>query len=196
MDVISISRTVLLAAGVAATTFAYAQNQSQPMSYTYVEGGYVHTELDDIDVDGDGLGLAGSVALGDMFFLRGSYVTQDFDHNVDLNQFEIGLGGHYPLADRLDIVGSISYLDVELDFGPGNADDNGLDLRLGLRGRLTDVIEIEGGINYADLDDSGDDTSFSIDGRYYFRPELAVGAGFETSDDATSFSIGLRYEFR
>lgn len=194
MDVTSISKAALLAISVAAAGFAHAQNQV--MSYTYVEGGYVHTELDDIDVDGDGLGIAGSVALNDMFFVRGSYATLDFDRNVDLNQFELGLGGHFPLSDTLDIVGSVSYVDAELDFGPGSADDSGIGLSVGLRGRVAEVFELEAGIDYADLDDSGDETSFVIDGRYYFRPELAVGAGLQTGDDATTFSIGLRYEFR
>jgi len=184
-----------LIAAIALSTSAYAQNAA--MSYTYVEGGYIHTEIDGgVDVDGDGLGIAGSVALNESFFIQGSYATQDFDSNIDLNQFEIGLGGHYPLADNLDLVGGVAYLDAELDAGPANADDSGIGLHLGLRGRLTDVVEIEGGINYADLDDSGDDTSFSVAGRYYFKPELAVGVGFETGDDFTSWTVGLRYEFR
>ncbi|MEZ5557529.1 MAG: outer membrane beta-barrel protein [Pseudomonadales bacterium] len=182
----------LLAAGLASAGAAYADD----MSYTYVEGGYLMTDIDNVNVDGDGLGIAASAALNEMFFVFGDYATQEFDNNIDYDQFQLGLGGHWPITEVLDVVGTVSYVDAELDAGPANADDSGFGLGLGLRGRLTDVVELEGGINYYDLDDAGDDTQFNVGGRYYFTPAFAVGAGVQMGDDFTTWKISARYEFR
>ena len=103
--------------------------------------------------------------------------------------------GHWcaqPLTPNMDLIGTLRYVDVELDTGFGSADDDGFGLGVGLRGRVTDNIELEAGINYVDLDDGGDDTSLAAGGRYYFTPAFAVGAGFEVGDDVTSWTVGVR----
>jgi len=195
----------VLAAFASATAYAqtaYPQSQSayardEAMTYTYIEGAYAHTDTDDgLDIDGDGLDVAGSFALTDTLFLTGGYTSRDFDFGIDLDRYEAGLGGHLPLAPNLDVVGTVSYLHSEEDFAFGDADDDGIGLALGLRGRLTDALELQGGLSYADLDDFTDDLALNIGGRYYMTPQLALGAGFEAGDDVSTWTVGLRYEFR
>ena len=167
------------------------------LSYTYLEAGYLDTEIDigPEDVDGDGVGVAGSFAVNETFFLTASYGTQDFDFGVDVDQWSAGIGAHTSLTDNMDLVGTISYVDAEVDTPFGSVDDDGFGLGVGVRGRFTDNIELEAGINYVDLDDAGDDTSFAAGGRYYFTEAFAVGAGFEIGDDVTMWTVGVRMEF-
>ncbi len=183
---------ITLAAGLTVNAVA-----DDGMSYSFIEAAYIDTEIDDgpIDVDGDGFGLKGSLELGEIAFVTASYGTQDFDLSVDLDQWSVGVGGHLPIAENIDLVGTLSYIDAEIDTPFGDADDDGYGAGVGIRARLAEQFEVEGGINYVDLDDSGDDTSFALGGRYYISPEFAVGAGFQIGDDVTAWNIGVRVEF-
>lgn len=193
MNVSKLTRasTLAIAIGLAVPVFA-----ADEMSYTYLEGSYLDTEFDDgLAVDGDGLGLKGSVEISSNVFLTASYADQDFDFGVDLTQWSVGIGAHTPLADNLDLVGQLAYIDAEVDTRFGSLDDSGYGLGVGLRSRLAEVFELEGGISYADLDDTGDDTSFNIGGRYYFTDGFAVGAGGSFGDDVTTWNANIRFEF-
>ena len=167
------------------------------LNYNYVQAAYLDTEIDDsaFDVDGDGLSLSGSVELGESMFLTAGYAAQEFDFGIDLDQWAIGVGGHLPISDSVDVVGSLSYVDAEIDSRFGGADDDGYGASIGIRARVADNVEVEGGINYVDLDAGGDETSFGIGGRYYFTPEFALGAGVDLGDDVTAWSVGVRFEF-
>ena len=180
---------VALGVGLAAPAY------SDGLNYTYVEGGYIATDIDDLDVDGDGLGIAGSAAIGSNWFVHGAYGNQDFDAGVDLDQLEVGIGGHMPLMDQVDLVGTLSYINAEIDTPFGNVDDDGFGASVGLRGRIAPQVELEGSISYVDFDEGGDDTAFNVDGRYYFTENFAVGAGASFSDDATTWTLGARFEF-
>ncbi|XOV82671.1 MAG: outer membrane beta-barrel protein [bacterium] len=182
---------VALAVSVSAPVLA-----DDDMSYSFIEGAYIDTEIDDgPDIDGDGFGLNGSVEIGTNYFLTASYSTQDFDFGVDLDQKSIGFGGYAALSDTVDLVGTISYVDAELDTRFGSADDSGFGLGVGVRALVAPNVELEGGISYVDLDDSGDDTSLALGGRYYFTEAFALGAGVSFGDDVTSWNIGARFEF-
>lgn len=166
------------------------------LSYTFLDLEYVDTELDDgPDLSGDGFGASGSVAIGKHMFLSAGYLDQEFDDNVDAEQRALGLGLHAPLGDGLDLIGQVSYVDVELDTPFGDAEDDGYGVGVGLRGRLGDAFELEGMLNYLDLDDSGDNTSVSLGARYYVRQGFAFGIGADLTDDATTWRAGIRFEF-
>lgn len=192
MSHVNVKTLTALAAAALISTPALA---AEDMSYSYIQASYVDTNLDNPDVDGDGFAASGSVEISEHFFIGAGLANQEFDFNVDLNQWSVGLGGHMPLADNLDLVGTLSYVDAELETGFGDIDDDGYGATVGLRAALTPEIELEGGISYVDLDDAGDDTTFNLGARYYFTPEFAVGAGVSTGDDVTSWNVGVRFEF-
>ena len=183
---------VVLAASASAAALA-----EDKLSYDYIEAIYIDTEIDDrnFDVDGDGFGLSGSVSLNDNFFVNAGYGSQDFDGGVDVDQWSIGIGGHMPLSANTDLIGTVSYIDAEVDSRFGSADTDGYGLGIGVRSRVYDNIELQAGINYVDLDDGGDDTSFALGGRYYFVEQLSVGAGVEFADNASSWNLGVRLDF-
>ena len=181
-----------------ATALAFTTAPSlwaQEFSYSFIEAGYFNTDLDDLDVDGDGFIVGGSAEINETFFVFGGVGQQDFDFDIDLNQWQIGAGGHMPLNETIDVVGSLSYVSAEIDTRFGDVDDDGFGLGIGLRGQVGDAVQLEGGINYIDLDDSGDDTSLALGARYYISPELALGLSIETGDDATTWGVSVRVEF-
>lgn len=179
--------------------------QAGDLNYTYVEAGWATTDVDVGngfgDVDFDGWALRGSVALGDMFFLAGEYLTQtndDFDTDIDLDRYDIGLGAHFALADNVDLVGQLSWVNAELSAsGIEDVSDDGYGLSVGVRGRLGEQFEGEAALKYVDFGgDGGDSTAGFLAGRWYFTEGFAVGVNALFDEDATSYGIGLRYEFK
>lgn len=170
---------------------------AEGLSYDYIEGWYQDVELDasGTDIDGDGFGIGGSVEFADSWRLFASYGTNDFDFGVDQDAYSVGVGFFTPVGNNVDFVADVAYVSVEFDSILGSGDDDGFGLSAGFRGMVSDAVELAGGVNYVDLDDSGDDTSFEIEGWYYFSPQFAVGLGAEFGDDVTSYGINGRVYF-
>ncbi|MDZ7768069.1 MAG: hypothetical protein U5K38_02800 [Woeseiaceae bacterium] len=78
-------------------------------SYDYVELRYNLVDIDDFD-DGDGIELAGSVAVHENVHVFGSYEKLDFDGDVDSNFLQIGAGYMMPIATGADFVARLSSL--------------------------------------------------------------------------------------
>lgn len=185
-------KTRMIAIVLASLPFAAA---ADGFDYTFVEAGYVESELDvgAGDVDGDGLGLRGSLALNDTLHLFAEYASQDMDFDIDSTSWNIGAGAHWGLDKNLDFVAEAAWVKAEVDTPLGSADDDGLGVGAGLRFRATDKVELDGMIRYVDLDES--DTSLAVGGRYYFTTAFALGGGFVFNDDDSGFHIGVRAEF-
>ena len=105
--------------------------------YTYIEGGYVSTEIDvgPFDVDGDGLGVRGAYAFDDQWYGFAGIADQEFDFDIDGTQFNAGVGWHNALSDTVDLLAEASWVSVELDSGVASADEEGFGLGLGVRAR-------------------------------------------------------------
>lgn len=165
------------------------------MSYTYVDLSYVDTEIDDFDADGDGFLLRGSVRIHENFFVFAEHQNLDFDRGIDSTAWQVGGGVRWPLSNTLDIVGRVGFVKGEIETRGADFDDDGFLLGVRLRGVVAPKFELEGGIDYVDLDESGDDTSFTIEGRYFFLEQLAGQLIVGINDDATTIGIGARYTF-
>jgi hypothetical protein len=189
-------RRAITAATVAALGFvapAFAQDE---LSYSFVELGYVNSEIDDLDIDGNGFGLRGSYAFSESFHGFAAYTDQDYDFDVGLSQFEIGGGMRFALNPKVDLVGTLSYLNVNLDAPGGfDLDDDGLALGLGVRGRATETLELRGEAKLVDYDEADSDTTFSVGARYYLTPMFALGADIGFNDDGTTWILGGRFDF-
>lgn len=168
---------------------------TQELDYTFLELSYLSSEFDagPADVDGNGLGLSGSLAVTDDVFVFANYSSQDYDFGVDMSGYDLGAGMRWGLNREIDLVAEAAWVHAEVEVGSASADDDGLGLGLGLRGRLNSDIELQGGLRYVDLDDS--DTVLSLGGRYYFTDSVAAGFGFDFNDDVSSWNLGLRAEF-
>lgn len=174
--------------------FAPLAALADDMSYSYLDLGYVETDIDDAPT-ADGFGVRGSVGFGANWFVFGEYSSQELG-SVDIDQFAVGLGGHYGLTEEMDLVGRVGYVDAEAAVGPFSVSVDGFLVSAGLRGQIGDAFELEGRVDYTDLgDDGGDDTSLAIAGRYFFTDQFAVGAEYATSDDANAIFAGIRWSF-
>ncbi|HEX7081470.1 MAG TPA: outer membrane beta-barrel protein [Gammaproteobacteria bacterium] len=185
----------LLFAG-ALLPLACAAQEAQQLDYTFVEVGYLNSEIDagPLDVDGDGLGLDGSLSITDSVFVFAGYDSFDYDAGVDATSYGLGAGMHWTLKPELDLVADLGWVHAEVDrpILP-DVDDDGLGLGVGLRSRVHEAIEVQAGIRHIDLDDS--DTFLTLGGRYYFTDSVAAGLGLSINDDDTGWSLGLRAEF-
>ncbi len=164
------------------------------MSYSYVDGAYVETDIDN-GPTADGFALRGSAGFGANWFVFADYADQSVQ-GIDITSYDVGFGGHYAMTDILDVVGRVGYTKVELDAGGGlNADDDGYLLDLGLRGRVGDAVELEGGVHYTDYTDGGDNTGLYVGGRFHFNKTWALGAEYQSGDDADSILAYVRASF-
>lgn len=163
------------------------------MSYSYVDLAYVETDIDNAPT-ADGFALRGSVGFAENWFAFGEYSDQSVS-GVDLTQYAAGIGGHYALADNLDLFGRLGWAKFEIDAGFVDFDDDGYLVDLGLRGRVGDAVELEGGARHTDFGDSGDDTALFLGGRFHFNATWALGAEFQSSDDADTLLAYVRASF-
>lgn len=173
-----------------------ASASAKEFDYDFFQLTYGNIEFDDINVDGDGFGLAGSYSINDDFHVFAGYEAAGLDFGIDATTIGAGLGWHTTLSPVVDLVASVSYQYIELDApGGSNADDNGLGLGLGLRFAASELLELNAGISYVDLSDSGDDTGFGIGGLYSFTEAFALGLSAAWSDNATSYTLAGRFYF-
>jgi len=166
--------------------------QAAEPRYTYVEAGYFNFDLDDVNVDGDGFNVGGSLALTDLIHVVASYSDGETDQfNLDFSELDLAVGLNYRLQPGLDVVGRVGYVDTEVE----NFDDDGYSLEGLLRWMANEQLELDAGVKYVDLDDSGSDTAFQVAALYSIMPNLALGAGLSVSDDVTQWTLGGRYYF-
>ncbi len=165
------------------------------MSYSYVDLAYVETDFDGIGPSADGFGLRGSMGFAENWFVFAEYASQSVA-NIDVDNIAVGFGGHYGLAENIDLVGRLGYTQIDLSAPGGlDADDDGYLADLGVRGRIGDSVELEGGLRYMDFSDGGDDTAVVVGGRFHFNQTWAVGAEYQSGSDTSSILALVRASF-
>ncbi len=175
---------------------AVAAAQVQDFSYTYVEGSIISSELNDVgplDADGDGIGVSGSLALLPRYHVFGSYRDEGFDFDLDRTTLQIGAGYRYPLQEDFELVGRLSYVEMDIDRPGPDFNEEGFEIEGGLRGRFTERAEFDAGIRYIDV--GGSDTSLFFEGRYFLEPNLAVGGGLTADDGDLTLTADIRFLF-
>lgn len=180
----------LLALGLGGTAVA-----AEPLSYNNIEGAYVSTEAGGLD--GDGIAVSGSLEFNANTFGFASINDIDYDNTpLSSSLFNLGVGYHFPLNEKLDLVSAVSYERLRVkQSGVGSASDSGIGLGVGLRARLTSVLEGTANVKYVDLGNGVDDFTWSAGGRYYFTPNFAAGIDISDNDDGSTWSIAVRYDF-
>ena len=167
--------------------------QAGELPWTYAEIGYN-------DVDGDdtfetkAFDIKGSIGFGDLWHASLQYIDGDTDSNTtdedgDFDGFNIAIGAHPQITPDTQLVGEVSYYDLDADGGEGGGGGDlnvdGFGLAVGLRHSLTDAIELSGKINWVhgNYDVSGafggdidyHDTSVEFGGRYNWTSNISTG---------------------
>lgn len=170
------------------TTSALAND----VSYDYLELRFADTEIENADGDGFELGL--SYNLNDNWIVIGSYLSQDFDFNIDLTGLELGVGYVWAIDEQFDVYATGSYADYEVDVGSfGSDSEDGFRFVGGIRSRINEKFEARAAVNYFDLGDS--DTFVELAGDYYFTPEFAAGISIDVGGDVDTITFGGRWFF-
>lgn len=170
-------------------------SHAEEMSYSFVDLGYVETDIDGLGPTADGFALRGSIGFAEHYFAFAEYSSQSVS-GVDLDQTTVGLGGHYGLSDKLDLVGRTGWFKAKASGFGVSFDDDGYLVSAGLRGKVGESVELEGSVIYTDLGGSGgDDTAVAVGGRYFFTRNFAVGAEYQKGSDASTILAGVRYSF-
>jgi hypothetical protein len=185
-----------LASVAACSSFA----EDSDLSYTYVGVAYQTGEI--VDEDFAGFGIGGSAAINDSIFVLGQYSSlisdDEFDvgfgaGDIEVTQFNFGIGFHTPMANNVDFVASLSYVDAEIEYLGVTVDGNGYLLSLGVRGKPTDVLELSAAINYADIEDEGE-AGYGVSARFFAAPKISIGLGYGSADDVDTISLDLRFD--
>lgn len=166
-------------------------------SYSYIQAAYQEIDVDiggNNDADGDGYGVAGSVAINEDWFVFAGYSSFDLESVVDLDQLEIGGGWRSPINSRTDWFVTASYLDYELSApGFGSDSEDGFGVGVGVRSMLNPAFEVFGKVSYEDVGDG--DTTIAGGVWYTVSGNLALGALLDVGDDVTAYGVGIRLYF-
>lgn len=187
-------KTLVLIAGLLASSFAVAQSSQQPYSASL---NYNYLELRFVDVDtnsGDGLRFGGSYDFGNNWLIVGGVTSVEFNNNVDATWFEMGPGYVWHYNNDFDFVASLRYVNVDIDNPVFDADDDGVAFSAGTRGFIMPQFEIRGSVNHTTVGDS--DTYLEFAGDYHFNSQFAAGLSLELAGDNDVITIGGRWFFR
>jgi len=188
-------RSILLVILFAFSVTVYAGD----FNYNSVTASYGLIDFDDIDADGDTIGISGSAAVSESFHVFASYGVGDVDDgfiSADIDQWNAGIGYNNSLSESVDLVVGLSYEYVDISVpGFGSADDNGYGLSVGLRMAASEKLEVDAGVAYVDLGDSGDSTAFGAGVLYNFTESFSLGLSASIDDDVTAYNVGGRFYF-
>lgn len=163
------------------------------VNYSYLDGLYIHSDLDDFDDSADGFGVRGSLGLGRNLHLVGSWIGREFTvgpTDIDIERSTFGLGAHFALTPDADVIIEAEYLNQDFD---NLGDEDGYQITGGFRTMMTETFEIDGGVRFVELDDT---TAIGyIRGIYSFNETWGAFGEFELGEDEDSLLIGVRLNF-
>jgi hypothetical protein len=192
----SFKTLVLLGASLCAASAEAVSN----FDYDYAEIGVFATSADilNVEVDGNGTDISGSLGLTEGVNLLASYQTTDFDFGLEGTQFGAGLGYHGALSYGIDLYLRLLYLDAEIEF-PRRIDieeiaGTGYSLNVGVRYRFNKKFEADVAIAQASVDDSTS-TGIIMAGRFRMSEIFSLGLSGAFADSTESLGLDIRAEF-
>lgn len=188
---------------IAALPFAAAHAQERP-NYNYAQAGYTNLNGDD-DLDADGFGLEGSVAVAPNWHIfAGTQQLEDKDFDVGVDEWKLGVGFNYEIGANTDFVARAAYQKLKTDDINFNgvrvangADLNGYGVEAGVRSLLTPRFEgyaMAGYEKYSDDDGyQGPEGGYArLGGQVKINTNWGVFGDVKLSDGDTVFSVGPR----
>ena len=162
--------------------------------YTFAEFSYGRlSDRDDSSFDADAFGLGVSIEVGE--FTQGflNYGKAEFDETLDLVEWSVGGGFHYPLTSTTDFVFNAAFLRAEATTIFGTATDDGYSVAAGVRSMLTPRVELAGFVNYTDFE--SDVYGLTAKAWYFLTDQLAIGAIVGVDNDLARYSLAGRFYF-
>jgi Ax21 family sulfation-dependent quorum factor len=172
----------------------FAASAAEGVTYSYVEGGYVQTDLKGTGTndDADGFAIRGSGALTPNFHLFGDYAKQEVADDFDFDQWRIGVGYNQEINPKLDLVTRAAY--EKFDAGSG-LDFDGYSVEAGVRGALTPMLEGYALAGYEDGDGFDGDFYGRVGAQVKFNPTWGVTGEVKFADGDAQYFVGPRISF-
>jgi hypothetical protein len=175
----------------------------------------------DLETDSGGGGfIGGAWQFWENLHLFGEYASASQDLEVsdgidtvegdfDLVRWRIGVGYAYPFSPTMAFYGRLSFDNAELKdvqvsgFNlEADADEDGIGGEVGMIWAATPVIHLQGHVRYTSVgevategsDSFDSDTLIGLNGRWYFRPDIALVTGYEYGK-ITTWNVGVRFSF-
>lgn len=168
---------------------------AQTFNYTFAEIGYSEYTVDvgPGDIDADGLSIGGSFALNQDFHGFGSYTEAEVDNiNVDIENWELGLGFHTSMTETIDLVLAGAVVNQEFGIpGFGSADDEGYSLGAGFRIWVAEGVELDLGLDFVDLDEAGNNTALDAGLLFSLTENIVLNVSGSWSDDPEISTLGV-----
>lgn len=191
-----------MTATLAGTLLAAASLQAiaaKGPEYTYFEFGYLNIDSD--VVEGDGAGVNISFGATDHVFLKFGYDRLWLEDpatsiEADADRFQIGGGMHFAVTDTIDVLGALSYLDVEYSNGVPTESDEGYLVEAGVRAMIGKPLELNATVSALHFDGE-DDIGYGVGAVYDITKSFALTGSYNRFDDAEEdeFFVGLRMDF-
>ncbi|KRA45224.1 diffusible signal factor-reguated Ax21 faimly protein [Pseudoxanthomonas sp. Root630] len=168
----------------------FAASAAEGVSYNYVEGGYVASNLSNGVPDADGWALKGSVAIAPNFHLFGDYATQEFDDiNVDIDNYRLGVGYNHEISQRVDLLTRVAYERYEV---PGE-DLTGYSAEVGVNSALTNRLNGYALAGYEDTDLYDGEFYGRLGAQVKFNQNWSASADVKLIDGDTQWFVGPRF---
>ena len=129
------------------------------------------------------------------------------ESDFDVVRWRFGVGYAYPFSPTANIYGRLSFDTTELtDLQVGDSnfdvDDDGIGGEIGMIWAATQAIHLQGHVRYTSVgevvtdgpDAFDSDTLIGLNGRWYFRPNIAFVTGYEFGK-ITTWNLGARFTF-
>jgi hypothetical protein len=129
--------------------------------------------------------------------------------DFDLVRWRVGIGYAYPFSPRTSLYGRLSFDNAELkdvrvagfDLD-ADGDDAGIGGEVGMIWAATPAFHLQGHVRYTSVgevapegsDTFDSDTLLGLNGRWYFRPDIALITGYEYGA-ITTWNLGVRFTF-
>lgn len=172
-------------------------------SFTYVEAGVQRLSID-LGVPGadkldfDGIGVRGSIELGDNFFVYGGYAysrNDDFATDITGRQVHGGLGFRYTVFDNADFTTELGFQHAELSASGYSENLDGARLSVGLRGALGNSVEGWVKANYVDGSDYDGEFTGTLGAQFIINETWGIVGEVEAGDVTSQYMLGVRASF-
>jgi hypothetical protein len=168
--------------------------------YSYAELGYTKFNSDPYDASGATTEL--SIAAGDHMHIKAGYsrlwvdsVKGSNKDNINIDSFRIGMGGNYTVHKKVDLTGTVSYVDNELTKDRNNS-DRGYEAEFGARVQALKTLEMTPTVVYEHIDNFHD-TGYSLGLVYALNRKGSRRTRVRrfSDDDVTDVFAGVRLNF-
>ena len=184
-------------------------------------GAFTDNGAFELETDSGGGGfIGGAWQFGQNMHLFGEYSSAGQELEIsdgidtgegdfDVVRWRIGVGYAYPYSPTASFYGRLSLDSIEIkdvrvagfDLD-ADADDDGIGGEVGMIWAATEAFRLQGHVRYTSVgevvtegsDTFDSDTLIGLNGRWYFRPNIALVTGYEFGK-ITTWNLGVRFTF-